>query len=201
MLTFDTIRELERNERDLKKLQKLPDDLMEQLKEYLRRKEGKKEKTSAELLELENVKNTVRRFFEIREKKLTEMTLDCVKTGLPPENLTKEEEKTFYHIVDLLKGYREKFFEELQKDVLEKSAGMAKGELTKEEKEKPSVASEENKKEKQYMYKIKKTVPAFIGPDMKTYEFKEEQTIGLDELPKPLNDLLLKEGVIEKIEV
>ena len=63
MLTFEKIRELERVERENKKLQKLPDDLLDQLSEYMQRKERIREKTSADIIELENVKNTIKRFF------------------------------------------------------------------------------------------------------------------------------------------
>ena len=207
MLTFDKIRELERTERDMKKLQKLPEDLLEQIKEYLRRKEGMKEKTTSEILELENVKNTIRRFFEYRENKIIGMALDCVRTGMSTENLTKQEEKVFYEIVDLLKYHREKFFQELQKEAsnaaeeekLEEIENALEIQAEKEEhKERIEIIPED--KPKQHVYKVKKAIPAFVGPDMKTYEFQENDIIGLDILPKPLNDLLLKEGVIEKID-
>ena len=203
MLTFDKIRELERNERDTKKLEKLPDDLKEQLREYLDRKENITEKTSAEILELENVKNTIRRFFDLRERKFANMALECVRTGLPPENLTKEEEKVFYDIVDLLKDYRERFFVELRKEkiIMCEQAGIP--EKPTESAEKPVCEEKtiDEQEPKQYAYKIKKHIPGFVGPDMKTYEFKEDQTIEIDALPKPLNDLLLKKGVIEKVEI
>ncbi len=167
MLTFEKIRELERVERDGKKLQNLPDDIMNQLCDYLRRKEKTKDKSSADLMELENVKNTIRRFFEFRERKLLTSVLDTIRTGLPPENLTREEEKVFYELVFSLKHFREAFFEELQKEPGQ---------------EKP-------------VYKVKKTIPEFVGPDMKTYKLTENELV---ELPKELEELLLKEGVVEK---
>ncbi|MBI3190188.1 hypothetical protein HYZ41_00640 [archaeon] len=104
MLTFEKIRELERVERESKKLQNLPNDLMDQLREYMHRKERIKEKTSVDILELENVKNTV---------------------------------------------------------------------------------------------KVKKSLPEFVGPDMKTYKLTENEVLTL---PIELEQLLLKEGVIEKVE-
>jgi len=200
MLTFDTIRELERTERDTKKLEKLPEDLLAQLQEYLRRKEDMKDKTSTEILEFDNVKNTIKRFFELRERKISNMALDCVKTGIPPENLTKKEEETFYKVVDVLKGHREEFFQDLQKESVEKETNLQAKDNAAATKNKTEPVTVTVEPEKQYMYKIKKNMPAFVGSDMKTYELKEDETLGLDELPKPLNDLLRKEGVIEKIE-
>ena len=168
MLTFEKIRELEHAERDSKELQALPENIMDELKDYIHRKEK-----SSDPLEIENVKSTVKRLFEIRERKLLELALYSVRTGLPPENLTQAEESIFNAIIDNLKKFRENFFEELRK--------------------KAPV-------EKKVLYKVKKTVPAFVGPDSKTYEFKENDTLDIKALPKELNDLLLKEGVIEKIE-
>jgi DNA replication initiation complex subunit (GINS family) len=171
VLTFEKIRELERVEREAKKLQKLPEDIMDQLNDYIQRKEKTKEKTSADIMELENVKNTLKRFFEMREHKILLSALDTVRTGLPPENLTKQEETVFYETVDILKRFREQFFHEINKE--RQSQG-----------EKP-------------LYRVKKSLPEFVGPDMKIYKLTENELVSL---PAELETLLLKEGVIEKVE-
>ena len=174
VLTFEKIRELERVERENKKLQKLPEDVLDQLRDYLHRKEKLKEKTSADIIELENMKNTLKRFFEMREQKIMTAALDTVRTGLPPENLTSDEERVFYEIVDSAKRFRERFFEELRKEPPHH-----------EEMHKASV------------YKVKKSVPEFVGPDMKTYKLTENDLVTL---PSEVEVILLKEGVIEKVE-
>ena len=168
MLTFDTIRDIERVEKQNKKLQKLPDDIVVQLKDYLKRKEKIKEKTSADITEMENIKSAIKRFFELREGKIISYALDTVRTGLPPENMTKEEEELFYSLVNTMKKYRERFFSDLNR---------------------------EDKAEKT-LYKVKKTIPSFIGPDMKKYQLVEDEIV---EIPAPLNEFLLKEGVIEPV--
>ena len=168
MLTFEKIRELERNERDSKKLQKLPADVMDELRDYMGRKT--KTTTSADIMELENVKNTIRRFFELREQKILSGVLDTIRTGLPLDNMTAAEEREFYEMVDVAKRFRESFFEELRKPVAE---------------------------EKQSVYRVKKSLPEFVGPDMKTYQLKENDVIVL---PKELEEFLTKEGVVEKVE-
>jgi DNA replication initiation complex subunit (GINS family) len=172
MLTFEKIRELERVEREGKKLQKLPDDVIEQINDYMQRKEKTKEKTSADIMELENVKNTIKRFFELREHKLILAALDTVRTGLPPENLTKQEERTFYELVDVSKRHREQFFHEIGR-------------------EKVTATDEKG------VYRVKKSLPEFVGPDMKIYKLTENELVSL---PVELEPLLLKEGVIEKVE-
>jgi len=167
MLTFDKIRELERVERDSKKLQRLPDDIIEQLGEYLKRKERIKEKTTADIIELENVKSTVKRFFELRESKLLLSALDTVRTGMPPENMTKQEENVFYQLVDKIKQFREDFFRELQK------------------------------RQEQNVYRVKKSLPEFVGPDMRIYKLNENELVTL---PKEVEELLVSQGIVEKVE-
>ncbi len=170
MLTFEKIRDLERAERENKKLQKLPDNMMEEMKEYLRKKE--KTTDSSDIIELENIKSTIKRFFEAREQKIMEVVLYSLRTGLPPENLTKTEESVFNQMLVSAKKYREDFFSELQKPA----------------------------EEKKTVYRVKKALPTFVGPDMKEYTLKENDMLEESSLPKPLNDLLLKEGVIERVE-
>src|SRR3989338_5864839 len=167
MLTFDKIRDMERLEKQSKKLQKAPEDVVAQLREYIKRKE-RGEKTSSDITELENIKATIKRLFELREGKILSAVLDTVRTGLPPENMSQQEESLFYRMTDELKKYREEFFSELGKE------------------EKTSIP----------MYHVRKTLPTFVGPDMKTYALKENDVVSI---PSPLDELLLKEGVIEKI--
>ena len=174
MLTFEKIRDLERAERDNKQLQKLPETLMDQIQEYLRKKETMKQ-SSSDIMELENVKNTIKRFFELREKKLMEAVLYTVKTGMPAQNVRKDEEKVVFAIVDDLKKNRETFFSELQKEPAQQQ-------------------------EKKTFYKVVKSLPTFVGPDMNTYKLNENDKLLLEAVPKPLNDFLLKKGIIEKVE-
>ncbi len=167
MLTFEMIRDLERTERDNKKLQKLPEDIFVQIGEYIKRKE-KSQKDSKDIMELESIKSTINRLFELRERKLLSSVGDTVRTGVPPENMSKEEETVFYKLVELVKTHREQFFTSLSRGKID---------------HKP-------------MYKILKDIPAFVGPDMKSYEFKENQVV---EVPEPLNKLLLEKGLIEVV--
>ena len=86
----------------------------------------------------------------------------------------RNEEKYFYQIVDIIKKFGEEFFIELQKNPV--------------------------KREKKEFFVVKKAIPEIVGPDMQKYKFNKDEKIEINKLPKPLNDLLLKEGVIEKIE-
>jgi DNA replication initiation complex subunit (GINS family) len=198
MLTFDKIRDMEREERSTKKLQKLPADIIDQMRDYLRRKEKITDKTSSDIQEMDNVRNTIKRFFELREAKIINAAIDTVRTGMPPENMSKEEEHNFYIIVGVLKDHREKFFEDLQK---EPSQQTQEDRIEEEDvRNNKKIADNYVSNDKKYVYTVKKNLSSFVGPDGKIYELKENDTIELEELPKPLNDLLIKEGVIEKVQ-
>ena len=107
MLTFESIRELERAERESKKLQKIPDNFLSELKDYIERKE---KLNPDDLLEFQAVKSTITRLLELREKKIIDSALITARTGLPPENLLTSEAELFWAIVERLKRFREDFF-------------------------------------------------------------------------------------------
>ncbi|MBI4014878.1 MAG: DNA replication complex GINS family protein [Candidatus Aenigmarchaeota archaeon] len=172
MLTFEAIRDMERGEAEGKTLQKLPENFMEEVRQYLALKESNPEKNSADIHEIENAKRSVKSLFEKRERKLVEQALYTVKTGMPTENLTQDEERLYLYIVEEVKKHRERFF---------------------------SSKTVEPAPEKMNAYRVRSTIPRFVGPDMKTYELKEFQVLQEGELPKPLNDLLLKKNLLEVI--
>ena len=171
MLTFEKIRDFERAERESKELQKLPDNVIEEIKDYIRKKEAIAEKSSSDIIEIENVKKIVRNFFELREKKIVDLALYSVRTQLPIGNLLNIEEKVLAALVNEIKKYREEFREVMRK---QDDAG-----------------------KEEFVYRIKKSIPEFVGPDMKVYKLNENDII--ESLPQPLNELLLKEGVIEEV--
>jgi len=210
MLTFEVIRELERNEKSNRKLQKLPENIVDEIAKYLAKKESMAEKTSSDIAEMENVKSAIKRFYELREKKITEYALDTVRTGMPPQNMLPFEEHTFWQMVDLLKGQREMYFTALSKPITEGEEPASEQQISEKpiitDRIKESVHPEEKIQQiveaatnpfvaVQKTYKIMKTLPPFVGLDLQIYELKEGD---VREIPKPLNELLLKEGVIEE---
>ncbi len=191
MLTFEAIRELERNEKNSKKLQKMPPDFVQKLAEYISKKQSISEKTTSDIMELENVKSTIKRFYELREKKITESALDAARTGMTPENLNKQEEQAFWLLVSALKDQRERFFSELNKP--KTNGEQETKEIIIEEESDSEEIIIPSQPEKPVLYKVLRTLPPFVGLDMGIYELKEGDIM---EIPKPLNELLLKEGVI-----
>ena len=171
MLTFEQIRDMERLERGSPIITKIPERFIDEVRDYLRRKEAINDKKYADMLELDTIKNTITRLCDLRVKKIAEQALVTTKTGAQPENLTKEEERLFYRLVDGLKEFRERFFELLEKEF--------------------------EQQEQSEKYRVVKRLPPFIGPDMKVYTLNENDIV--ETMPKPLNELLLREGVIEVV--
>jgi len=191
MITFEKIREFERAERESNQLEKLPDNIMQELGEYLKRKESIEKKTEFDIHEIENAKNTIKRLLELRERKIMNLAIYSARTGLPVENLTKNEEELFNKVVEALKRFREKFYEDLENPKpLEEY----------EESEKKQEKIEKETNESKIKYKVVKELPNFVGPDGKEYSFHKGDILDENDIPKPLNDLLLKKGVIEKME-
>ncbi len=54
--------------------------------------------------------------------------------------------------------------------------------------------------EKKELYRVKEGIPAVLGPDLKEYKLSENEVIDVTKMPKELNELLLKKGVIEKVD-
>jgi DNA replication initiation complex subunit (GINS family) len=106
MLTFQSIRDVERAERESKRLQKLPNDWNVDVKKYFEAKDSVQEKNADDLLELQNVKGVVQRLLDLREKKIIDQALVTVRTGVPPENLLKVEEQLFWSIAESLRKFR-----------------------------------------------------------------------------------------------
>jgi DNA replication initiation complex subunit (GINS family) len=169
MLTFEKIRDLERAERSSQMLQKLPENILDEFRDYIKRKEQIQNKTDFDIHEIQNAKNTIKRILELREQKILNLALYSVRTGIPPDGLLKHEEIVFNNILNSLKKFREDFFNEIQNE-------------------------KEEKKEIKDELVVIKTIPTIVGPDLKEYSLKEGEVV--KDLPKSLNDLLLKKGII-----
>jgi DNA replication initiation complex subunit (GINS family) len=161
-------------ERSGKKLQRMPDDIIVQLRDYINRKEAIKEKTLSDMNELERIKDSIRKIFEMRQRKLLECVFETATGGAPPSTLMKEEEELFARLVDIMRGFRENILLEINKK---------------------ESAPEKAKVEEVEVYKVLRDMPEFIGPDMKAYRLKKDDIVSIS---KPLNEFLLKRGVIEK---
>ena len=183
MLTFQSIRDVERAERDSKKLQRLPDNWHLDLAEYLRMKEDQTDKSPEDLLEIQNVKGIIQRLLDLREKKIMDQTLITVRTGAPPENLLKNEEEVFWSVVESLKRFRTDFMPTNFSKKFDQKVGGTKAEVL-------GKYQPEGRR-----YKVKKSFGPFVGPDMKTYSLKEGEVVSL---PPALVAILENKAAIQE---
>ena len=193
VLTFEKIRDIHRAEKESRKLEKLPDNIMKDAADYIERKQHIKEKTSTDVYELENIKNIIKDLFEIRERKILNLALYSVRTGLPVENLTKEEEKLFYSLVNILKTFREEFL-----DKLGNPAAMVRMESNGDiSKKNGSNDKSEKQKTKKRQIRVVQDIPEFVGTDLKSYSLKKNDIISLDE---KIENLLIKRGLAKVVD-
>ena len=175
MISFEVVRTVHRAEKRNTKLTELPENFFEKVKEYLNRKRLLAEKKMDEkaFLEVRNIERLIEEIFNMRERKIINQALIAVRTGIPPENLTKEENEFFNKVVDLLKSRRESVLKKL----LEKS---------------------EIVEEKIKLLIFKEDVPEFVGVDMKTYGPFRKGDIA--KLPEENAELLIEAGKAEVFE-
>ncbi|MBI2583603.1 MAG: DNA replication complex GINS family protein [Candidatus Aenigmarchaeota archaeon] len=170
MLTFESIRDMERAERENKKLQKMPAQFFDDLQDYIRKKRADAAGNADDLIEYQNILAVVERLFELRERKILEHALDAARIGIPAENLHDNEKKLFEQLSDSLSTFRNAFFS--------------------------SIRQQKQERSEDRLFRIKEDVPEFIGPDMKIYNLKQNDVVAL---PEETAKLLLEKGAVEEV--
>ena len=183
-ISWEEIRELQRNERNSETLQKVDDDIFERLKSYINEREkiieegekegseiGKEMAKRAEM-ELRKAKGLIDDFMASREKKIMKNAIRSVMSDFEDTtNMTKEEERLYRGVIRLLKNFKEDIFKNEDK-----------GEIKKENKN-------------LMLIRFIKDVPKFLFEDKEYGPFKEED---MTNLPKKVGEILInaKKAVI-----
>ncbi len=173
VVTFETIRDIQRSEKENRNLIKLPDGIFEEIAEYIKRKESRNE----DFLELENAKNIIKDILDRREHKIVNMAVMYVRSGVIPRNMTKEEEKFFAELVKIIKEFRDSYY-----------MSLIYGKREKEE-----VVTEEPPKIE--MIQMTEDVSEFVFGE-RVYNLKKDEIASLS---KELEDFLVKKGVAKRI--
>ncbi|MBI4017860.1 MAG: DNA replication complex GINS family protein [Candidatus Aenigmarchaeota archaeon] len=97
IITYETFRKFQRQEKDNDALQKLPDDFYSLCREWIQRKEAMYTNTKdpSILREIENVMLVMKDILERRERKLLTLALHNVRGNIIPQNLMPSERSTF----------------------------------------------------------------------------------------------------------
>ncbi len=182
LITYETIREVERSERS-EELQRLPQGFFEAVNNWMNVKKSKKDGSS--IIELENAKKSIDRIIMSRMKKIVLGAMTTtMKNKLPPGNLTDSERVFFDEVVSILKKYRN--------DMHEKTFGIEEIVEEKIESVKKSVDDLKTKR-----VKILTEVPRFVGSDMKNYgPLKEGDDIVL---PEDIAEILVSRKAAEEM--
>lgn len=176
VLTFEKIRELYWAERDKKELQELPENFFKELNEYLKKKGEDKQ-----------IRQVVNDLINRRLKKIIESAILYLTTKIYPINLTEEEKVLFKEILECIKRFNEIIFTSNEERVAREN--------TKEDESRKNN-SNHNSNPREETFIVKKSLPPFVGPDLKTYKLIEGEKV---KLPKELKEFLLKKNVIAKI--
>jgi len=113
LISYETIRNVQRKEKEEKILQKLPENFFILVREWLRNKKDSI-KDNTDMIELENAKNLLEDIINRRETKIIMSALNTMRGNLPSDGLSEEEVKFFDNIISLLK----KFKSEMQEEIL-----------------------------------------------------------------------------------
>lgn len=204
-ITYETLYELFRREKDREELQKLEGSFFSDVLSYLNEKnkvfkpEGQselfsqeeKEKTKAQL---ENVRRILKGLYERREKKIVRMAIDKsrVETNIVDTSSMLKEERMLF---DLLVNVLDKGRDGILNNLLE-----AKEPMLKEEEKKTEVKADDKKEMKKGSTKLVRfimAVPKFIGRELEQYGPFEEEDVA--SLPVEIANVLINKGRVEEI--
>jgi len=191
-ITYETLFDLLRREKNREELQRLDKDFYEQVLAYLKEKKEALSKKGDELfvsaereklkIQFQNIRRIIKELYERREKKIINMAMTRARTGsdvIDTSNLLLSEKEFFEEQVRLLSKYKE---EVLNKILHLKELNNQKEEDKKEEK------TDEKKEEKK---EIKKEVKEEIETEE---EVKEKED-------KKVNDLVANATEKKKVKI
>jgi DNA replication initiation complex subunit (GINS family) len=207
-ITYETLFELLRREKNRDDLQELQPTYFKEVIEYLGEKQRVFEESSHKedlfsaterektLAQLGNIKKIVRELYERREKKIINLALNKSRTGssiIDTSKLLNEENKFFNTFVAMLNNYREGILANVLnlKEPLIDEPKPAEP----EKKEDGKKEGEECKPTK--MVRFVNPVPKFVGKELEVYGPFEEDDMA--SLPTDIAELLISKGRAEEI--
>jgi DNA replication initiation complex subunit (GINS family) len=201
-ITYETLFDILRNEKNREELQSLDPALFEDLTAYLTEKKRlldeapngelfsniEKEKTQKQL---ENAKKIIKELYERREKKLLNMAMINSRAGglLDKSAMLAEEKKLFDRLTNLLEIYKT--------DVLYRLLDGNAPQLRDIEQAPIAAAKPKESKEGTAMLRFLQPVPKFVGKSLEIYGPFEQEDMA--SLPKEIADVLVSKGRAELI--
>jgi len=215
-ITYETLFELLRRERNRSELQELDDSFFNDVVNYLKEKNAIIEKTGANnlfsknekdrtLKQLENTKNILKDLYEKREKKIIEMALNKsrIQSNIDTDNLLKEEKEIFDNLVGVFDTYRNSILlnvlnVKLPEKIIEKV--VSNKELIKNETEESIEVKKEKSLDVNQETKVVRflhALPKFLGSELEVYGPFDQEDIA--NVPTRIADILILKKRAEEI--
>ena len=180
VLTYEALREIQRNEKSSEKLFELEEEFYNAFNGYIEQRQKSQEESST--IEIQNAKNILRDIIDRREKKILNQALRAARTQekIDKGPMTEKEQELYEALVNVLNEYRV--------------------ELNGENGTKPTEEAEEVEEEDTGKVKIKllEDLPAIVGADFEDYgPFRAGDVV---ELPRENAEIFLKKEKAETAE-
>ena len=182
-ISWEEIRELQRNEKKTETLQRIDEDIFNKLKNYLNEREKiieEGEKEGSEIgremakraeVELKKAKSLIEDFIANREKKIMRNAIMSVISGVEDTtNMTSEEEKLYIGTIRLIREFKENIFKKEREEIKREDINLT-------------------------IIRFIKDVPKFLFEGKEYGPFKEED---IANVPKKVGEILInaKKAVI-----
>jgi len=207
-ITYETLFELLKREKDMTDLQKLYPNFFNDFVEYLNEKNkvldkedslfSYDEKKKVEK-QIDNAKRIIKEIYERREKKILNIALIKSRTKsdvMDTSSFLENEKRFFDEVVKVLDVFRNDVIDNIISGKQTSDITVAKEEINKKEiDEKGDIDKNETKNTKlvRFIY----AVPKFVGKELEEYgPFAEED---IANLPIEIADLLINKGRVEEI--
>ncbi len=204
VITYETLFELLKRERERSDLQKLDPAFFNDVISYIKDKKkiieaksdsvfAPEEKKKTER-QLENIYKILKELYEKREKKIIQLALDKSRTRsnlIDASALLREEKVFFDAVTDILDSYREAILYTVMNEKLPFMKPLEEKKPLAEFKS--ALEVKKNTKLVRFMYHV----PKFVGPELEEYGPFEEEDIA--NLPIEIADVLVNKGKTEEI--
>ena len=204
VITYETLFELLRNEKNRDELQKLSPNFLNEVSSYISEKQNslneklnmysEEEKIKAER-QIFHLKNSIlRELYEKRERKIIAMALNKSRTNtiIDTSLMLPFEKKMFDELVEIFTKNRSDFI----KKIFEIKKTIVKEEI--QENEEDDDEDENNEKETNTkLIRFLTSVPKFMGKELEVYGPFEEEDVA--SLPEEIAELLIKKGRAEEL--
>ncbi len=192
-ITYEILREIRRKEEKSQKLQPLPENFYEEVKEYIKDKlevSSQSMTTNLHKKELENAIETFQRILKLRIRKIIEEAIGSIVCDYEAkiDNMTNEEREFFEELLGVMKKHTTKLFSYSSPDIEDVESKENDIQATHRENvvADATVKEEEKNNSEIEVPKIKvrflRNFPSILGVDLKTYgPFAEGEIVELPE--------------------